>query len=243
MSEGEDIPAGTPNKNADVSARGSTSTDRATHTELLIAAGFGLGAIIAVFFTISPIGSSGFIEENSPRALAGLLIGGLLTFIFGIAALVAGFKALSLTANDQPLGLPAGSIQAFIALFLILLFFIMSVFLYSTLVGKSDFINRFGLTESEIDEIPPELIVDRFAYDVDVEADDPDTPDIETVTQRRFDVVVRQDIDANTGQVAEDIARQLVTTIGTLIVAIASFYFGAKGAQDSMSNRDPGIRS
>jgi hypothetical protein len=69
--------------------------------------------------------------------------------------------------------LPRGSIRAAIALALILVFVILSVYLYSTLQGSPD---------------------------------------------------------------APDIAKQLITTLGTLVVAVAAFYFGANSVQTATAS-------
>jgi len=93
-----------------------------------------------------------------------LLVGGIGIFLCAISAVTAVFWRLDLSSKNFALGLPDGSVRAVIALSLILLFAIMSVFLYLN-------------------------------------------------------------INKNTG--ATDLAKQLITTLATLVVSLASFYFGA----------------
>lgn len=193
---------------------------------------FGAAALFAAYLTMDVF--SGTSAEASSRTLAGLLIGGLLTFLFGLAAVVAVFSSLNLDRNDHPLGLPDGSVQAFIALFLILLFFIMSVFIYINVSNTSSDRTLRDLTEQARDELlsdPSTQVVAVVPRQVEG-----NVVDGETALETRFDVVVAAPLQRS--DVADDIARQLVTTIGTLIVAIAAFYFGAKTVQETREPSD-----
>jgi hypothetical protein len=103
-----------------------------------------------------------------------------LTVIAGVSALIlilfimaAGFTAMKMNDPQQALGLPEGSIRAMIALMLIIIWIIMSVFLLN--------------------------IVSTAAANSD--------------TAR--------------------MAQQLVTTIGTLVVAVAAFYFGSRSIESA----------
>lgn len=103
-----------------------------------------------------------------------------LTVIAGVSALVlvlfimaAGFTAMKMNDPQQALGLPEGSIRAMIALMLIIIWIIMSVFLLNVVSGAK--------------------------------------------------------ADSDTARLAQ----QLVTTIGTLVVAVAAFYFGSRSVESA----------
>lgn len=142
--------------------------------------------------------------------LAALLIGGSITFILMLAGTVSGFQYLNLTNPKAPLGLPEGSVQAIIALTLILLFFIMAVFLYGDLAHPE---GEVLLTKEQLAKLEPEEMAEARPAE--------GAPDM-------FAVVLNKRNPA-----AEDLARQIVTTVATLVVAVASFYFGAKSVQQA----------
>lgn len=160
--------------------------------------------------------------RTTTPGLAVLLIGGILVFLFALGAVVAVFHLLNLTNDRWPLGLPDGSIQAFIALVLILLFFIMSVFLYTDITNpQADIGTLEGIPESHFNALPSSRLISVSSYE------DPNAEVSETeAAPTLYDVTL--DLSNERSQVADEVARQLITTIGTLIVAIASFYFGAR---------------
>ena len=117
------------------------------------------------------------------------------------------------------MGLPEGSIRAAIALSLIVLFAILSVFLNQNLLyGTSKVVNQ--LTDSE-----------RLHF----LSDHPSLQGVESVPskdngnviknaagEQLYDVIYR---DQNSA--ADDFAKQLLVLLGTLMTAITSFYLGA----------------
>lgn len=115
--------------------------------------------------------TGGKIAEQPQVELPLELIASVLALIGAIAFLVIVFNQLNLTTATEALGLPDGSIRAVIAISLLFLFLIMSVFLYGS-VGTAP-------------------------------------------------------------QPAVDIAKQLVTTVATLAVSVAGFYFGAQSVQSA----------
>lgn len=99
-----------------------------------------------------------------------VLIATVLAIVGGLAFLVIVLNYLGLTTRRAALGMPEGSIRAVIAISLLFLFMILSVFLYANLTGPgaSDGAKAAGV----------------------------------------------------------DVAKQLVTTVATLAVSVAGFYFG-----------------
>jgi hypothetical protein len=105
---------------------------------------------------------------STPEITIGLtVIIGVCVLIIMLFIIAAGFANLELTDARQALGLPEGSIRAMIALFLIMIWIILSIFLFSAV--------------------------------------SPSSTNTETVRM----------------------AEQLITTMGTLVVAISAFYFGS----------------
>lgn len=102
--------------------------------------------------------------------LAILLLVGVIGLLMAIAVTTVFFHGLSLSDKTEALGLPRGSVRAIIALALILIFALMSIYLYSS---------------------------------------------VNTTSQ----------------QAGQDLAKQLITTVSTLVVAVSAFYFGASSVQ------------
>lgn len=192
---------------------------------IFFAVAAGTAGVLTVYFVVNEAG-----QDITVGTLAGLLLGGVLTFFFAIAAIVSVFRLLGLTNEDQALALPAGSVRALIALVLILLFFLMAVFLYLN-VSQTDAQFVEDLTEDQFRRIDPAKIELSIEREVPPEGD---------ATEPRFDVLFRSTLEKSA--VAEDMARQLITTIGTLIVAIAAFYFGSGAVSDTRKDMLNAIR-
>ena len=143
-----------------------------------------------------------FPENNLPI----LLISGTLAFVLSLALLVIVISALGLADPGHALALPEGSIRAVIALLLILLFFISAVFLYSN--GRRIEVKTLdSVSQATLDAIPPDEVAGVQPSEANKD---------------RFVVLRRLDTSAS-----DDLATQLLTTIATLAVAVAAFYFGA----------------
>ena len=212
---------------ADATVAGSGSAERKRAAVLAIT--LALGAAAMAFGTVLWL-TMFETEQTTSEELALLLVGGVLTFLFGMGSVVATFSALGLTEPGQPMSLPSGTIQAFIALFLILLFFIMSTFLFLSVSGTTSTSSTVirDLTSEDVSALEQTATVSVIG-ETQVQLP-PEEEGAEPQTEARFDVVVVTEVTSEADEVAEEIARQLVTTIGTLIVAIASFYFGAKSS-------------
>ena len=134
---------------------------------------------------------------------AGLLAAGAVVLLMSIALLVALFNSLGLQDGQRPLGLPDGSVSAIIALLLILLFGMISMFVF--LDSGYDTYTVKGLTPTQAAQITGTDLIDRSCDD-------------------KGCTVIRK---AEKDKSVVDIGRQLVTTVSTLVVAISAFYFGS----------------
>lgn len=147
--------------------------------------GSGAALLLMLFIVLAITAALVFIGWNEERfgalraavALPLLLMVGLGSLILLLTTMVAVLQAFGLTDAKKAFGLPDGSIQAVIALSLVLIFVIASLYLYSSLPVSVD--------EANLDAIQ---------------------------NRREF-------------------AQQLLTTVGTLAVAVAGFYFGTRSVE------------
>ena len=134
--------------------------------------------------------------------------------VFAVSALVTLltvtviiFDRLKLTNAKQALGFPEGSIRALIALFLVIIFIIMGVYLFRTVAE--------GMV-TQLTNLTADQVVQLGDHVIDVIQNESET----------FDVTLR----VGATPAAEQLALQLVTILGTLVTAVASFYFGSSTA-------------
>jgi hypothetical protein len=142
-------------------------------------------------------------------ALTILLIAGVGGLLIVLSCMVAVFAALNLSQRTHSLGLPEGSVRAVIALSLILIFSIQAVYLYGDL-GQIETETSTGITQEQLNTIPKEQIVSIQAREVD--------------DKTVFDVEQR----VEKSEASVDFAKQILTTVSTLVVAVAGFYFGTR---------------
>jgi type IV secretory pathway VirB3-like protein len=135
--------------------------------------------VLSTFGVLVWLGSdqTRYPDLRASVALPLLLLLGLGSLLLLLALLVAVLNGFGLTDKRHAFGLPDGSMQAIIALALILIFIISSLFLYSAL---PDVINAGN----------------------------------EAAAQNK-----------------QELAQQLLTTVGTLAVAVAGFYFGTRSVE------------
>jgi hypothetical protein len=132
--------------------------------------------LVAVLLVGATLGTGGWALISSTTATRGapeivlplLTIGGLLSLLIVLALMSVFFQTLGLSNKEQALALPEGSVRAVIALGLIVLFAILSIYLYASLR-----------------------------------------------------------VEPKASEVGVDFAKQVITIVGTLVTAVASFYFGA----------------
>jgi hypothetical protein len=168
-----------------------------------------LVAVVLLFFVFLELKGLVALRQD---ALPLVAIGGVVVLVLLLTAVTTMFSILDLTNKDQAMGLPEGSIRAVIALSLIVLFAILSVFLY-------DSISRGG-SVATIADMPA---ADRAQF---IRENPLNAREIQSVASKTtpgtFDVTYRT---ANAA--SEDFAKQLLVLLGTLMTAVASFYLGA----------------
>ena len=199
--------------------------------------GLGVGFVL-VFLPVAVLMLGlglGFFDQMRLVGLPMLAIFGII-ILFGTLALVAMlFQSLGLTNRDEPLALPQGSIRAAIALSLIVLFAIISIMLFQSMLGSSYVLQ--GMTKAQRDEMvtkAPDRVVEAVP-----------APCAASVPQGSMcsDADVRFDLrmqGATPPAAASDLAKQLLVLVGTLMTAVTSFYFAGRGGTDFVRKDETG---
>jgi hypothetical protein len=149
---------------------------------------------------------------NDPYVVIVLLVAGFVavTLLLYLGTII--LRTAGLGAEGEALGMPEGSIRALIAMSLVLIFAIIGVtVLYSGLGGETTVSN--GITSAELDKLENVQVV---AISVVDPAASPGT--------ERFNVTARAELS----QAGHDFGLQLLSTVSTLVVAVAGFYFGSR---------------
>lgn len=172
---------------------------------LVIAMGYGM----YLMFSSDPVKGLDFSVQ-----LPLLTIVGVMLLLATLAVVAITFARFDLSDRTQALGLPEGSVRAAIALSLILIFSILTVFLYSNLATRplSELQSIVGLNQAQVDSLKGTVQVAAVKPALD--------------PKDGFTVYFREPKN----QAAEDFAKQLLVLIGTLVTSVTSFYFGSRGA-------------
>jgi hypothetical protein len=139
-----------------------------------------------------------------------LAIVGVVMLLGTLALVSVAFSLFNLDDKSQALALPEGSIRAVIALSLIILFAILTVYFYGTL-SSTGVSTATGLSAAQRDSFV-------ISFKDQVVAVTPQTGD------GPFTVYFRQGGNA----AGVDFAKQVLVLIGTLVTAVASFYFASR---------------
>jgi hypothetical protein len=176
------------------------------------------GAITGLIKWTGPDGN------NDPEIVLPIVfIVGVLVLLLVIGTLAVVFKNHSLADNRMPMGLPDGSMRAFISLLIVLLFFIIAIFVFRELQGAAEPSALQQLSQEQADAVPLETQVSRIRNGGTNEAP-------------LFDVTVKQEIDES----IKTYSVQLLATVSTLVVAVSAFYFGTSSTTTAFAaaNRD-----
>jgi hypothetical protein len=176
--------------------------------------------LIAVAVIVLAAAAGGFIilkllpEKllNDPYVVIVLLVAGFVsvTLLLYLGTII--LRTAGLGTAGEALGMPEGSIRALIAMSLVLIFAIIGVtVLYSGLGGETMVSN--GITAAELERLEN---VQVLAISV---VDPAASPGAE-----RFNVTARAELS----QAGHDFGLQLLSTVSTLVVAVAGFYFGSR---------------
>ncbi len=188
---------------------------------LAIGAAVSIGIVVVSICLLHLIPEGRFLPEV---VLTIQLISGILALVLVLAATAVIFSKLNLGDSDQAFGLPEGSIRATIALGLLLIFSIISVFLYSQLsLGRTSLLE--GLSEEQFQTLDLESVYSSSQVKHQVVASDNGQESFVFY----YDVRLRLKPTEN----GINLAEQLLTTLSTLVVAVAGFYFGSRAISTS----------
>jgi hypothetical protein len=200
---------------ADTTRRDATELEAAQAKSInWLIAGTAVAMLAVPLLTWALATDTAFPDQTLPVEL----VGGLSSFLIAIALLVLVFRRLGIIDRTQPLGMPPGSIRAIMALILILLFVLLVVFVYFDLARPPNSALR-GLSAQQFGQIPVEQIA---ASSFDAQSG---TYTVEKVATR--------------SAASNDIAKQVITTVSTLVVSISAFYFGAQSVEMGRRNPEP----
>jgi hypothetical protein len=177
-----------------------------------------VGALLFAFLKLIELSTSSFTGAS----LSLLAIGGVIVLILLLTVVATIFSVLGLTDKTQAMGLPEGSIRAVIALSLIVLFAILSVFLYqgvsignvSTIENLSD-ADRAQFIKDHPSALDLQAVLSKDKDGRPFTNTDGTPKNLYTVTYR------------NANPTGDDFAKQMLVLLGTLMTAITSFYLGA----------------
>lgn len=182
----------------------------------------GIACVLAIALVLIWMNSQKFLPAEIAIALVVIL--GALVLVLCVACLSIVLKRLALADRRYAMGLPEGSIRAILALMLVLLFGVVSVFLVGSAERSGGGRHLDNLTVTQVDALPQDQVLSRT-----------ESPAGSGV----YDVVMT----AAPNAAFDDLSKQLLTTLATLVVAIAAFYFGAStvtNAVDTVTPKGPG---
>jgi len=157
-----------------------------------------------------------------------LVISGLVSLIALLAVMAIAFRTVHLANATQALGLPEGTVRAVIALSLILIFAVVTVYLFSDLSERdSEKCCEVAKTDTtKTDTTTTTTTGTAAATTTEGSGDKKNPPAASTPEEQQR---------ASRASAAQDFAKQLLIMLGTLITSITSFYFGSKTGTDVLS--------
>ena len=220
----------TPTVAAAAATPGGPVTDRRlplpTTRQFVVMSVVILAAAAVAFFALALLPER---FDQGPGMIVILLVAGLvaLTLLLYLGTII--HRTAGVGTSKGALGMPEGSIRALIALSLVLMFAIIGVtVLYSGMSTGEESVSN-GITAAQIDDLENVQIISISVVDPNA------SPGTETYT-----VTARPEIS----QAGHDFGLQLLTTVSTLVVAVAGFYFGsravAQGSEAALAAVAPG---
>jgi len=178
----------------------------------------GLGAVL-VGGAVG--GVMGWLREKNlwvPEvALPILIITSLVALVAALAIASAILAALGLSDREHALGMPQGTVRAVIALGLLVIFSVSSMFLFNELEYTS---TLRCLTQDQFDTLFKEN-AERIDYSEQERKQACETEEADEIFYR-----VRLRIEAS--EPKRNFANQMLTIVGTLVGTVSGFYFGSR---------------
>jgi hypothetical protein len=180
------------------------------------------GLLLLAAFVVVSLTFAGFVALvstfNSAISLPMLVVAGLVLLLICLAGIAYVFVRTGLQDPTQALGLPPGSMQAVIALSLVVLFAILSIFLFTSMSVQS-IRSLPGLSVVDRDNQIGRLGASFAGFKADF--------DSKGVAAGTYTIFVRDPSEPGL-EARNDIAKQLLILIGTLMTSAVGFYFGSR---------------
>ena len=179
----------------------------------------GLGGLTLLLIALSVValllvyhvGSATGVTDELQMSL--VIVAAIVVFMSVLFLVAAGFSVMGLTDPRQALGLPEGSIRSVIALLLIMIFIIFGIHLFRVVAnGVSDY--RGIMSTPPAPASPGQRIIAQKV------------PSEKPGGEPAYEVWAINPVSEE----ARALAQQLITTVGTLVVAVSGFYFGSSTA-------------
>jgi hypothetical protein len=180
-----------------------------------------LAILLLAAWLLTQLGSATWVS------LPVLAILGMLLLLIILAAVSVTFGHFGLSDKSQALALPQGSIRAVIALSLVVIFAILTVFLYGTLASGTQLQRNTVVPSFDRAEF---LRTNPSVKDVVLISQDP--------TTKASTIALIVPVDP----AGVDFGKQLLTLIGTLMTAATAFYFGAQTAAAAAAQASDGAK-
>jgi hypothetical protein len=213
----------------------------------------GGGALVVFVLVWVLVKFTGGAPGSNAIALPMIVLVGVIVLLIVISLVTFTFSVLGLASPTEALGLPDGSVRSIIALMLLVLFSIVSIFLYNS-VATSGTKSVEHVSSDQLTAMRAQVSVIFALAEAapataggTAPATPPGTPPTTAAapTPATFFTVYYRD----TNPAADDIAKQLIVLLGTLVTAVASFYFGANAVASAnaaalgQQNGDPKVTS
>jgi hypothetical protein len=184
-----------------------------------------LAMLLSVALAFTLLGVVTHEKVPNELSLPVLAIAGVVALLASLAVVAVSFSLVNMADKTQPLGLPKGSVRAVIALSLVVLFAILTVYLFSSLNGWSE---EIGNCLSDADSA---RMVSEWRGNAPISRRPIVAPD--TACPRQTAPLYSVFIGRVPDQAGIDFAKQLLVLIGTLVTSVASFYFGSKAVGEA----------
>jgi hypothetical protein len=166
--------------------------------------------LLLFIVTISSIVLVGTLLDSSTQSFVLLVIFGVIDLVAVLTLAGRVFLRTGLECKDEALGLPNGSVRALIALSLIIIFAIMSIYMYTQLTPQQT-VWHAGINQT--------VILGNGTL-------------ITPAPNAGVDVILQP------SEAQKNFSLQTITTASTLVVALAGFYFGTKAVTTAQERKE-----
>ena len=155
-----------------------------------------------------------------------LAIAGVVALLGSLALVSVSFSLVNMSDKTQALGLPQGSVRAVIALSLVVLFAILTVYLFSSLNGQQQFDPVATCLNAALSS---QMVGEASDSEPLIRRPNLHCRDFDPNKNPLYDVIAKRPLSP----AGIDFAKQLLVLIGTLVTSVASFYFGSKAVGEA----------